>query len=382
MKFLHLADLHIGKRVHGFSMLDDQRAILRQICALAAEQGVDAVLISGDVYDKTIPVCEAVGLFDSFLTSLREMDIRVLVIGGNHDSPERLDFASRLLEKQGVSIAGVFCSPLSCITMWDEYGAVHFWLFPFVRSAVVAGAMELEEHTSQCAVQRVLEQQKICTEERNVLLAHVFAVTGGSLPEQSDSEVIPVGGLDTVDTEVFDAFDYVALGHLHRAQRVGRDTVRYAGSPLSYSFSEARFPKSVSLVTMRDKGDIEVQLLPLTPPHAMRELRGRLEDMVSELVVRSGDPEDYLHITLTDEEELFDAVGTLTRVYPNLMKLDFDNAKTRVCAVSEPEEAVRALSVTEQFSAFFAQINGKEMNDQQREWIAALCEEEEIHEAD
>lgn len=382
MKFLHLADLHIGKRVHGFSMLEDQGDILRQICALAAEHAVDAVLISGDVYDKTVPVCEAVGLFDSFLTSLREMDICVLVISGNHDSPERLDFASRLLEKQGVSIAGVFHNPLPCVTMQDEYGPVHFWLFPFTRPAVVAGSVELEEHTSQCAVQRVLEQQALCAEERNVLLGHVFAVAGDSLPEQSDSEVIPVGGLDTVDTALFDAFDYVALGHLHRAQRVGRDTVRYAGSPLSYSFSEARFPKSVPLVTMREKGAVDIQLLPLSPRHVMRELRGRLEDMISDLVVRSGDPEDYLHITLTDEEELFDAIGTLTRVYPNLMKLDFDNAKSQAGELSEPEQGVRPPSLLEQFAAFFEQVNGKQLNEQQQEWIAALCGEEETDEAD
>ncbi len=382
MKFLHLADLHIGKRVHGFSMLEDQRDILRQICALAAEHAVDAVLISGDVYDKTVPVCEAVGLFDSFLTCLREMDIGVLVISGNHDSPERLDFASRLLEKQGVSIAGVFHNPLSCVTMQDEYGPVHFWLFPFARPAVVAGSVELEEHTSQCAVQRVLEQQTLCAEERNVLLGHVFAVAGGSLPEQSDSEVIPVGGLDTVDTALFDAFDYVALGHLHRAQRVGRDTVRYAGSPLSYSFSEARFPKSVPLVTMREKGVIDIQMLPLSPRHAMRELRGRLEDVVSDLVVHSGDPEDYLHITLTDEEEMFDAIGTLMRVYPNLMKLDFDNAKSQAGELSEPEQGIRLPPLSEQFAAFFEQVNGKQLNEQQQEWIATLCGKEETDEAD
>lgn len=382
MKFLHLADLHIGKRVHGFSMLEDQRDILRQICALAAEHAVDAVLISGDIYDKTVPVCEAVGLFDSFLTYLREIGVRVLVISGNHDSPERLDFASRLLEKQGVNIAGVFSNPLPCVTMEDEYGPVHFWLFPFARPAVVAGKVEMDEHTSQCAVQRVLEQQEICTGERNVLLAHLFAVTGGSLPEQSDSEVIPVGGLDTVDTALFAAFDYVALGHLHHAQRVGRETIRYAGSPLSYSFSEARFPKSVPLVTMEEKGTVEITLLPLTPLHAMRELRGRLEDMLSELVVRSGDPEDYLHITLTDEEELFDAIGALTRVYPNLMKLDFDNTKYQTEELVSPEQEAHSPSVTEQFAAFFEQVNGKTMNEQQQAWISALCREEETDEAD
>ncbi|MGN1014008.1 MAG: exonuclease SbcCD subunit D [Butyricicoccus sp.] len=382
MKFLHLADLHIGKRVHGFSMLEDQNHILQKIHAMACEHRVDAVLIAGDVYDKTVPVCEAVGLFDSFLTSLREAGIAVLAISGNHDSPERLDFGSRLFQQQNIHIAGVLRNPVSIVSMQDEYGTVRFHLLPFVKPATVSAFAALEEHTSQCAMQAVLQQLDINTSERNVLLAHQFVTAGSVLPEQSDSEIVPVGGLDTVDAALFDRFDYVALGHLHRPQRVGRDTVRYAGSPLKYSFSEARFPKSVPLVTLREKGSVEIELLPLAPLHEMREIRGRLEDVLSDAAVHLGNPDDYVHVTLTDEDELFDAIGAVSRVYPNLMKLDFDNARTNAEEVQEQSAAARQRSVLEQFAEFFEQVNGKPMTHQQAEWMQELCRKEEPDETD
>lgn len=379
MKFLHLADLHIGKRVHEFSMLEDQMYVLDQICAMAQQYQVDAVLIAGDVYDKAVPVCEAVGLFDSFLTSLNNLGVQVLLISGNHDSPERLDFAGRLLEKQGVSVAGVFRSPLPHIILQDAYGPVHFYLFPFIKPAAASSQFELEEHTSQCAVRTVLQQENIPQKERTVLLAHQFVTAGGSLPQQSESEINPVGGLDSVDAALYDRFDYVALGHLHRPQKIGRSTVRYAGSPLKYSFSEAPYPKSVPLVTMRKKGDIEVDLLPLTPLHEMRELRGLLEDVTADTAAQMGERDDYLHITLTDPDEIFDAVGTLTRVYPNLMKLDFDNVRTQAPEV-EAQIQEEKRSTFDEFSEFFEQVNGKPMSELQCQWIQQLCRKEETDE--
>lgn len=374
MKFLHLADLHIGKRVHGFSMLEDQAHILEQICTMAKENHVDVVLIAGDIYDKTIPVCEAVGLFDSFLTSLHQSDISVLAIAGNHDSPERLDFGGKLLQESGVWITGTFRNPLPCVTLLDEYGPVHFHFLPFLKPAMASAFYELEERTSQCAVQTVLETHKVDCNKRNVLLAHQFVTAGGSLPQRSDSEIIPVGGLDTVDAELFHRFDYVALGHIHRPQRIGRDTVRYAGSPLKYSFSEARYPKSVPLVTMKEKGEIEIILLPFTPLHEMRELRGRFADILSDEIVQSGDPMDYLHITLTDDDELVDVFSRLQHTYPNLMKLDFDNRRTRTADLVRQSEQVRKKSILEQFCDFFEQTNGKPMNDWQRTLMRTICE--------
>ena len=372
MKFLHLADLHIGKRVHGFSMLEDQAHILRQICSMAEENQVDAVLIAGDLYDKTIPVCEAVGLFDSFLTSLHHSGITVLAISGNHDSPERLDFGGRLLEESGVWISGAFHMPLTRVTLSDDVGPVRFTFLPYLKPAVAAASFDLPERTSQCAVETVLAAAEIDPAERNVLIAHQFVTAGGSMPERSESEIIPVGGLDTVDTSVFDAFDYVALGHIHRPQRIGRETVRYAGSPLKYSFSEARYPKSVPLVTLGEKGNVDILLLPLTPLHEVREIRGTFAEVLSDEMIRSGDPNDYLHITLTDDDELIDVFSRLQHCYPNLMKLDFDNRRTQAADLTYQTEQVRRKPVPEQFAEFFEQMNGKPMTDQQRNLLLDL----------
>lgn len=374
MKFLHLADLHIGKRVHGFSMLEDQAHILRQIHLMAQEHQADAVLIAGDLYDKTIPVCEAVGLFDSFLTSLHDSGIAVLAISGNHDSPERLEFGGRLLEESRVWISGVFRIPLTQVTLFDAFGPVRFTFLPYLKPAAAAAFFALTERTSQCAVETVLSAAEIDPAERNVLIAHQFVTAGGSMPERSESEIIPVGGLDAVDASVFDAFDYTALGHIHRPQRIGRDTVRYAGSPLKYSFSEARYPKSVPLVTMGEKGTVDISLLPLAPLHEMRELRGTLDEMLSEGTVQSGDPNDYLHITLTDDDELIDAFGRLQHTYPNLMKLDFDNRRTQAAGLAYQTERIKERSISEQFEDFFAQMNGKPMTDPQRMLIRSLGE--------
>lgn len=374
MKFLHLADLHIGKRVHGFSMLEDQAHILRQIHSMALEHQVDAVLIAGDLYDKTIPVCEAVGLFDSFLTSLHDSGIAVLAISGNHDSPERLDFGGRLLEESRVWISGAFRTPLTQVTLSDAFGPVRFTFLPYLKPAAAASAFALHERTSQCAVQTVLSAAHIDPSERNVLIAHQFVTAGGTMPERSESEVIPVGGLDAVDASVFDAFDYTALGHIHRPQRIARETVRYAGSPLKYSFSEARYPKSVPLVTMGEKGTVDITLLPLTPLHEMRELRGTFAEMLSEETVHSGDPDDYLHITLTDDDELVDVFSRLQHTYPNLMKLDFDNRRTQATDLVYQTERVKERSIAEQFADFFEQMNGKPMTDQQRMLIRSFGE--------
>ena len=374
MKFLHLADLHIGKRVHGFSMLEDQAHILRQIHSMALEHQVDAVLIAGDLYDKTIPVCEAVGLFDSFLTSLHDSGIAVLAISGNHDSPERLEFGGSLLEESRVWISGAFRTPLTQVTLSDAFGPVRFTFLPYLKPAAAASAFALHERTSQCAVQTVLSAAHIDPSARNVLIAHQFVTAGGTMPERSESEVIPVGGLDAVDASVFDAFDYTALGHIHRPQRIARETVRYAGSPLKYSFSEARYPKSVPLVTMGEKGTVDITLLPLTPLHEMRELRGTFAEMLSEETIHSGDPDDYLHITLTDDDELVDVFSRLQHTYPNLMKLDFDNRRTQASDLVYQTERVKERSIAEQFADFFEQMNGKPMTDQQRMLIRSFGE--------
>lgn len=379
MKFLHLGDLHLGKRVHGFSMLNDQKFALKQIVRMAVANRVDAVVIAGDIYDKTIPSGEAVGLFDSFFTKLCQAGICVLAVSGNHDSGERLNFGTKLLEQSGFTLVGTFDGTVKTVSMQDEYGEVQFHLLPWIRPMEWKERLHLSECTQQCAMEQVM-QTIPQTDARQVLVAHTFVTAGGMLPEQSDSEIVPVGGLDAVDAALFERFDYTALGHLHRPQKIGRLNIRYAGSLLKYSFSEARYPKSVPLVELTDT--LHVELLPLTPLHEMRELRGRLEDVISPLVVQAGDCADYIRVTLTNDEELFDAQSTLKAVYPNLMQLDFDNTRTRTAdsiGLSD-ETAVQKLSVEQLFAQFFEEQNGKPMTEWQTEAIASLCsrlEEEE-----
>lgn len=371
MKLLHCSDLHIGKRVNGFSMLADQQKVLSQVAALAGQEQVDALLIAGDVYDKSIPSAEAVELFDWFLTRLAEQGTRVLLISGNHDSPERLDYASRLLRSRGVFIAGTYRGEVPVITLEDAYGPADLYLLPFFRPGVVNRYAEQHCATYQEAAQQVLLGLPAHPERRNVLVAHQFVVSGGREPERSDSEQLSLGGVDQIDAAVFDGFDYVALGHIHGPQRIGRDTVRYSGSPLKYSFSECRHQKSVCLVELREKGDVTFRLLPLEPLHDMRKIRGTLAQLTDEAVVAAADRNDYLHVTLTDEEPVLDAIGKLRRVYPNVMQLEFENRRSAPADISAAagEEAVQACSMQELFAQFYQAQNNQPMPRPQQELL-------------
>lgn len=371
MKLLHLADLHIGKRVNEFSMIEEQKHALAQAIYMAQEQKVAAVLISGDVYDKTIPSIEGVKLFDSFLTVLARRKIPVCLISGNHDSSERLSFGKNLMEQAGLFIAGSYEGPVPCTTFSDEYGEVDVYLLPFLKPQLLKEPVE--NYTE--AVRKALEGLPLRKERRNVLLAHQFVTGREEVPERTESETISVGGVDAVEYTVFDAFDYVALGHLHGAQQVGRSTVRYAGSPVKYSFSEARQEKSATLVTLGEKGNIQIEKLPFIPIHDMREIKGTLRQLTDEAVTALADTEDYVHITLTEEEEIYDVLGKLRAVYPNLMQLDFDNLRTRAAGVSgEITEAVRKKGTYELFCDFFEQQNGSPMTPIQEKIMLDILE--------
>lgn len=328
MKLLHIADLHIGKRVNEFSMIEDQQHILGQILRMVAGEKPDGVLIAGDVYDKSQPSAEAVELLDEFLTELAGLGQPVFMISGNHDSPERLSFGSRILQKNGLYIAGVFAGDLQGVRLEDEHGVVNIHLLPFLKPAMVRPFFEEPLESYDEAVRAVIAAAKTNPGERNILLAHQFVVNGAQQPERSDSEYLSVGGLDNVEASIFDAFDYVALGHLHRPQKIGRDTVRYAGSPLKYSFSEAHHQKSVTLVELGRKGEHSVQQLPLTPRRDLRKIRGPLAELLRLGREEKEGAEDYIHATLTDEGELYDAIGQLRQVYRNLMALEFENSRT------------------------------------------------------
>lgn len=373
MKFLHLADLHLGKRVNGFSMLEDQAHILRQILAILDDEQPDGVLIAGDVYDKSVPSVEAVGLLDDFLTELRARGVPVLLISGNHDSPERLAFGGRVMDSCGIHISPVYDGALAPVTLQDAFGPVHVWLLPFVKPAHVRRWFpdaDIESYTD--AMAEAIAHMDIDTAARNVLVTHQF-VTGGA---RSGSEELSVGGTDNVDSGVFAPFDYVALGHLHGAQHIGRETIRYAGSPLKYSFSEARQHKSVTVVTLGEKGDVQVHTVALTPLRELREIRGSYDELTARsFYEHTTYRSDYLHLILTDEQDVFDAMSRLRTIYPYLMTLDYDNARTRAAGGMFVPAGMERRTPLELFEALYKRQNHQPMSEVQREYIAQLMEQ-------
>lgn len=379
MKFIHLSDLHIGKRVNEFSMYEDQEYILAEIIKIIDSEKPDAVLIAGDVYDKSIPPSDAVKMFDSFLYMLSKRNLQVFVISGNHDSPERLSFGSRLIEKSGVHLSPVYNGHVEPIKMEDEYGEVNIYMLPFVKPANVRRFFDDREIVSYTdAVNAAISEMSVNSNSRNVLITHQF-VTGAN---RTESEEISVGGTDNVDVSVFDNFDYVALGHIHRPQNCLSERVRYCGTPLKYSFSEANDKKSVTVVELKEKGSLEVYTADLVPKHEMREIKGKYEEITAKSFYENTTYQtDYMHITLTDEEDIPDGVGKLRSIYRNLMKLDYDNKRTRSNAHITGAENVEEKSPIELFSDFYELQNNQPMSDEQREYISSLIEsiwEEEI----
>ena len=374
MRLAHISDLHLGKRVNEFSMLEDQRYIVKQIESILEEEAADAVLIAGDVYDKPVPPGEAVRLFDGFLTALADRGTHVFVISGNHDSPERIAFGSRLMEKSRVYMAPVYDGHVSPIELRDAYGSVYVYMLPFVKPAVVKKCwpeegIETYEDAVGCAVAHMKEEAFV-PEARNVLVAHQLVI-GAS---RCDSEEVSVGGLDQVSVGLFRDFDYTALGHIHGPQNAGGERIRYCGSPLKYSFSEAGHVKSVTIVDLEEKGNVRVRTRPLIPLHDMREIRGSYEEVVSRDFYRGTAVDDYLHITLTDEEDILDAMGKLRAIYPNIMRLDYDNRRTREGG-QLPEKVQRAKSPLELLEELYALQNNQPMSGEQRELSARLIEE-------
>lgn len=374
MRFLHTADLHIGKRVNKFSMLEDQEYILRQILKTADKEQVEVVLIAGDVYDKQVPSAEAVRLFDWFLTQLNSRKLPVFVIGGNHDSVERLSFGAQIMEESGVYLTQSYDGKVVPVRLEDEYGPVNLWMLPFLKPAMVKRFFpEQDIVTYQDALETVIGNMELNREERNLLIAHQFvtgAVTGGS----EDSVEVFVGGVENVDASVFADFDYVALGHIHRAQSAGGEQIRYSGTPLKYSFSEIRHEKSVTIAELKEKGSLTVHQEPLKPLHDMREIRGSYEELVLRENYQGTDLEDYLHVILTDENDIPDVIGRLRSIYPNIMKLDYDNQRTRRNQELMKEEAAVEQSPMELLGQFFLQQNNQEMSPEQTEYARTLME--------
>lgn len=425
MKLIHLSDLHLGKRVNEFSMIEDQAYIVKKILGIVKEEKPDAVLIAGDIYDKSVPSVEAVGLFDDFLKQLSWQRTEVFIISGNHDSPERLSFASALIEASGIHIAPVYHGDIQPIALKDDFGTVNIYMLPFIKPAHVRAIYaeeKIESYTDAVRVaiahmgiqdeqgiqesrairkeqdiqedraiqkeqdiqeDRVIQKEQDIQEnpdtqsgqkaqkwQRNILLTHQF-VTGA---KRSESEEISVGGSDNVDASVFAAFDYVALGHIHGAQSVGRESIRYCGTPLKYSFSEAGHHKSVTVLELREKGNLQIRTVDLVPLHDLRELRGTYEELTNKKNYEGTALDDYVHITLTDEEDVLDAIGKLRVIYPNLMKLDYDNRRTRENREIAGGEDVEAKTPLELIRDFYEKQNNQPMNEKQEAFIAELME--------
>lgn len=372
MKFLHISDLHLGKRLNEFSLLEDQAFILAQILRITDDEQPDGVLIAGDVYDKAAPSAEAVALFDDFLAQLAARDVSVFAISGNHDSPERIAFGAQLVRRSKVYLSPVYDGQIRPVTLEDEHGPMDVFLLPFLKPMHVRRwfpEAEIESYTD--AIACAVAHMPIDPARRNVLVTHQF-VTGAV---RCESEELTIGGSDNVDAAVFAPFDYVALGHIHSPQNVHDSRVRYCGTPLKYSFSEARQQKSVTVAELAEKGALTVRTVPLQPQRDLVELRGSFQAVAAREVDGAPDPNAYVHITLTDEADIPEAVGKLRAVYPNLMRLDYDNSRTRGSAEILGVAEVEHRSPLELFDAFYALQNNQPMRGEQRAYLQGLIEQ-------
>lgn len=377
MKFLHLGDLHLGKSLGDFDLIRDQRYALEQVLKIVQEQKADAVLIAGDVYDKAVPSEAATRLLDWFLSALAEMNIQVFMISGNHDSDERLNYGSSLFEENEIYISAVFDGTLYGRKVTDADGEVCVWMLPFVKASQVRHFYPDEKIESyEDAVRVILAHADIDSSQRNVLVAHQFVAGSGADPELAGSEgvaVQSVGLVEKIGADCFDAFDYVALGHIHSPQMVGRETVRYSGSLLKYSLSEAMNTKSVPVITLGAKGDVKVEMIPLYPMRDLRHIRGPMKKLLSPENVES--PGDFIYVTLTDEDIINDAMQIFQQVYPNTVKIDFDNSHTRQIEHVDLSEIGNHRSFSELISDFYMQMYGSAISDEEMEIMRQAAKE-------
>lgn len=373
MKLVHLSDLHLGKRVYEYSMLDDQRYILQEILEIIDREKPDGVLLAGDIYDKQMPSIEAVKLFDFFLEQLVQRGQKVFIIGGNHDSIDRISFASPLLQKSGVYIARAYDGKTEPIVLKDVYGSCNLYLLPFVKPVQVAQLFpeeEIRDYTDAVGV--AIRQMQMDYSKRNVLVMHQY-VAGAS---RCESEETSIGGLDDVNAKVLEGIDYVAMGHIHGPQKVGKETVRYCGTPLKYSFSEVHHQKSVTIVELREKGEVEIRTIPLTPLRDFYEIRGTYEELTARSYYE-GKPfwQGYLKVTLTDEEDVPEALGKLRAIYPYIMLMEYDNKRTRAASEIGVSEQIEEKSPRQLFDELFQIQNGGEMSREQGALVDTLIDQ-------
>ena len=384
MKFLHLGDLHLGKSLGDFDLIEDQKYILDQIMDIAKNESVDAMLIAGDVYDKAIPSEAATRLLDSFLSRLAKEGITVFMISGNHDSDDRLNYGSRLFESNRVFVSAKYQGELYKKTVGDGEDAVDVYLLPFVKASQVRHFHpDAKIETYDDAVRTVLEHAKIDRNRPNILVAHQFVTGSSDDPVLGGSEGVgtqSVGLVEKIGYDCFDDFSYVALGHIHSPQQVGRKEVRYSGSPLKYSLSEVQNEKSVPLITF-DKGNVDVQLIPLKPMRDMRHLKGKLRELLDTSKISA--PEDFIYATLTDEELVTNAMGIFQQYYPNTVRIDYDNSHTREVEQVDISMITKDRNYDDLIGDFYRQIYGCEISGEEMDIMRAVAREAGVlHETD
>lgn len=373
MKIMHLSDLHLGKRVNEFSMLEDQIYILNEIINIIDEQKPKVIILAGDIYDKPIPPAEAVEIFDDFLYKLSKRNLYVFIISGNHDSAERIAFGSRLFDKSGIYLSPVYNGKILPIPVDDECGDINFYMLPFIKPVHVRRFFpDAEVYTYTDALSTVISDMHIDTAKKNILITHQF-VTGSS---RTESEDVSVGGSDNVDADIFKDFDYVALGHIHRSQCCDSEYIRYCGTPLKYSFSESKDIKSITMLDIKEKGNIKLDFIPLTPLRDMVEIKGSYNElMLKSFYENTSLTDDYVHITLTDEEDIPDVITKLRVVYKNIMKLDYDNQRTKKSSEINLINDMDSKSPLELFDTFYELQNGRHLSDTQRVFLKNIIEE-------
>ncbi|MBO4556485.1 MAG: exonuclease SbcCD subunit D [Elusimicrobiales bacterium] len=390
MRIMHLSDLHIGKKIHGFSMLADQKYILDRICEIARNQKPQAVIIAGDIYDQSVPSAEAVSMFDIFLAEMSKIADHIFIISGNHDSAERIAFGHKIMSKSGVHLSPVFDGNVRPMELEDEYGKICFYMLPFImlheaRQIFAQAAKENNPENPELPEIKsyndiaitAVSRMEVNRECRNVLITHQF-VTGAKECESED--IISVGGADNVNADVFEPFDYVALGHLHGPQHIERDSIRYCGTPLKYSFSEKDHKKTLTMLEIGRKNageyaEIKINEIPLVPLHDMREIKGKYDELMLRENYINTNKEDYLHIILTDENDVPDGMARLRSVYPNAMLLDYDNQRTKNIPGLQQLAASRSKSGLQLLEELYKMINGSEMDGNQIEFAKEIFDD-------
>ena len=379
MKILHLADLHLGKILQEQSLIEDQEYMLKEIIEIIKNENVEIVLISGDVYDRSVPPAEAVNLLDNFLKILiKELKIKVFIISGNHDSKDRLGFGSKIFEDEGLYIESKYNGNLRKVELEDSYGKLNIYMLPFVKPIEVKEFFEDDlENNHNTAIHKIIEKEKINKDERNIIMVHQFVTAGTIEPERTESEILSLGGIENVDVSNFDDFDYVAIGHVHRPQQIGRKEARYAGTMLKYSFSEINHNKSVPVIDFKEKGNIEINLKELIPLRDMREIKGPIEELLKKENYELGNVNDYIKAVITNEETIYDAIGQIRRIYPNTLKIEIRNSKT-INGGQEQDlnlQKVKRKKELELFEDFYKSQNNVDLDEKQKEIIKDIISE-------